>query len=142
MRYTYKRDRNFEQPFFNALVLKFDGKESRRLINGYPAYKIRCPYCGKKGAAMGTAKDKETFILLCPTDHCASGGSKTLHQLIQDHSNSEQWEAWREGHWVDNYPWFGIKSQTKKIKGDGKTFKEKQQIKSETARIYSSRSRK
>ena len=141
MRYTYKRDRNFEQPFFNALVLKFDGKESRRLINGYPAYKTRCPYCGKKGAAMGTAKDKETFIMLCPTDHCASGGSKTLHQLIQDHANSDQWEAWREGHWVDNYPWFGIKSQTEKIKGEGKTFKEKQQIKSETARIYSSRSR-
>ena len=90
---------------------------------------------------MGTAKDKETFILLCPTDHCASGGSKTLHQLIQDHANSGQYEAWREGHWVDNYPWFGIKSQTKKIKGDGKTFKEKQQLKSETARIYSANSR-
>ena len=99
------------------------------------------PYCGKKGAAMGTAKDKETFILLCPTDHCASGGSKTLHQLIQDHANSEQWEAWREGHWVDNYPWFGIKSQTKRIKGESKTFKEKQQLKSETARIYSANSR-
>ena len=141
MRYTYKRDRNFEQPFFNALVLKFDGKESRRLINGHPAYKIRCPYCGKKGAAMGTAKDKETFIMLCPTDHCASGGSKTLHQLIPKYANSGQWEAWREGHWIDNYAWYGIKSQTKRIKGESKTFKEKQQLKSETARIYSANSR-
>ena len=90
---------------------------------------------------MGTAKDKETFIMLCPTDHCASGGSKTLHQLIPKYANSGQWEAWREGHWIDNYAWFGIKSQTERIKGESKTFKEKQQLKSETARIYSANSR-
>ena len=90
---------------------------------------------------MGTAKDKETFIMLCPTDHCASGGSKTLHQLIPKYANSGQWEAWREGHWIDNYAWYGIKSQTKRIKGESKTFKEKQQLKSETARIYSANSR-
>ena len=141
MRYTYKADRNFEQPFFDELVKKFDCKEHHKKINGFPAHKIRCPYCGKRGAVMGTAKDKETFIMLCPTDHCASGGSKTLHQLIPKYANSGQWEAWREGHWIDNYAWFGIKSQTERIKGESKTFKEKQQLKSETARIYSANSR-
>ena len=141
MRYTYKRDRNFEQRFFDELVAKFDGKKHNKKINGFSAYKIRCPYCGKRGAVMGTAKNKETFYLLCPHDHCASGGSKVLDKVIKDHANSDMWESWREGHWIDNYAWFGIKSQTERIKGESKTFKEKQQLKSETARIYSANSR-
>ena len=141
MRYTYKRDRNFEQRFFDDLVIKFDGKKHHKKINGFSAYKIRCPYCGKKGAVMGTAKNKETFYLLCPHHDCASGGSKVLDKVIKDHANSDMWESWREGHWIDNYEWFGIKSQTERIIGKRKTFKEKQQLKSETARIYSANSR-
>ncbi len=141
MRYQYIADRSFEQPFFDDMVRKFDGIKHRKKINGYSAYRIRCPYCNKKGAVLGTLKNKETFALLCPTDHCASGGSKTLHELIKDHANSDQWESWREGHWIDNYHWLPIKSQTERIIGKRKTFKEKQQLKSETARILSSRSR-
>ena len=38
MRYTYKADRNFEQPFFDELVKKFDGIEHHIKINGIPAH--------------------------------------------------------------------------------------------------------
>jgi len=149
MGYQFNSDFEIEKPFFNEMVHKFQGRKAPNLnisdlkATGYPIYRIQCPCCKKKKAVFGGSKRKNTFVVLCPVDGCGNRGCKTLHQIIQLYGNAKQWADWREARWSTTYTdnWFGVKSQTEQTKGESKTFKEKQQLKSETARIYSANSR-
>ena len=139
MTYKFSTDIFIEEPFFNEIAIQLGGVKKKGTFNGKDAYhNCRCPSCGKKKAVMGYMRSADTFMLACPVEsHICSLNGLTLHDLIKQYGGEEMFDRWRKARWTYVPEWLPIKNrrQEEKQQPQRKTFKEQQDLKSQTFEI-------
>ena len=139
MSYKFSTDTYIEEPFFIEMANMLGGKKKTRGFNGKVAYQnCRCPSCGKNAAVMGYMRSADTFMLACPVEsHICSLNGLTLHDLIKQYGGEEMFDRWRKARWTYVPEWLPIKNrrQEEKQQPQRKTFKEQQDLKSQTFEI-------
>ena len=139
MTYKFSTDIFIEEPFFNEIAIQLGGVKKKDTFNGKDAYhNCRCPSCGKKKAVMGYMRSADTFMLACPVEsHICSLNGLTLHDLIKQYGGEEMFDRWRKARWTYVPEWLPIKNrrQEEKQQPQRKTFKEQQDLKSQTFEI-------
>jgi hypothetical protein len=139
MTYKFYTDVSIEEPFFNEMAILLGGVKKKKPFNGKDSYQnCRCPCCGKSKAVMGYARSANTFILACPVEsHICSLNGMTLHDLIKGYGGKEMFDRWRGARWIHTPDWLPIKCrrQGEKKTPQQKSFKEKQDLKSQTFEI-------
>ena len=139
MNYKFFTDIFIEEPFFTEMAIQLGGVKKKGTFNGKDAYQnCRCPSCGKKKAVMGYMRSADTFMLACPVEsHICSLNGLTLHELIKEHGGKDMFDRWRKARWTHVPDWLPIKNrrQEEKRSPQKKTFKDQQDLKSQTFQI-------
>ena len=115
-RFEYQQNLLLEEPFFLDCIRKFDGKK-RGTANGAAAYRVNCPCCNKNIAVMGVARNRGTYLLMCPNETCSvNAKGLVLHQVIKQYL-PELFDQWRDAHWIkrERFGWYGIKNRSGRI---------------------------
>lgn len=139
MGYKFSTNIYIEEPFFIEMANLLGGKRKTSGFNGKVAYQnCRCPSCGKKVAVMGYTRSADTFMFACPVEsHICSLNGMTLHDLIKHYGGEEMFARWRKARWTHVPDWLPIKNrrQEEKRSPQKKTFKDQQDLKSQTFEI-------
>ena len=95
-----------EQPFYDEVVRRLNGKLIRERFRGQKAYAVECPRCHKTKARMGVSTDGDTYIFVCPRDGC--NYYVNLNDLIHDLGDQKLKSEWTKARmitWYDPQGW-------------------------------------